>query len=489
MSRYGRRRRWRDACGILAATGVAALFVTALIRPDPLRAQYLGGGTRDDRGAQLADLERMGERFASLAAAFPEDRWEWRPMDGVRSVREVVALVAAEATLFPTMWGFEAPPWVPDPGFGRELERLRGSTPGELVAEVERSFDHVVALVGELAAGERARPVGFFGLEVPLGTAITLMGNDMHEHLGQLIAYARVNRVVPPWSRSGGEGGEAGGGEEEARAGEVKAGDIFVANLRSDEVARFDAVTGAYLGPFVEPGTGGLAGATGLAFGPAGDLYVASSRNHRILRYDGVTGAFAGVFVDGGELESPFSLVFGPDGDLYVSSGTGDRVLRFDGGTGAYAGVAAEGGGLRQPIGLAFGPRDGLLYVVSSGSRRVLRFDPTTGRALGTFATDSLRFPSDLAFGPDGDLYVSSAASSAVVRYDGATGELVGVHLRLPGDGGAPMGLAFLDDGALVVGDFGRDRLYLSRPGGAVARLLADSGLAGPENVAVRPGR
>ena len=24
---------------------------------------------------------------------------------------------------------------------------------------------------------------------------------DMHEHLGQLIAYARMNQIVPPWSR------------------------------------------------------------------------------------------------------------------------------------------------------------------------------------------------------------------------------------------------------------------------------------------------
>lgn len=28
-----------------------------------------------------------------------------------------------------------------------------------------------------------------------------LVGGDMHEHLGQLIAYARTNRIVPPWSR------------------------------------------------------------------------------------------------------------------------------------------------------------------------------------------------------------------------------------------------------------------------------------------------
>jgi hypothetical protein len=27
------------------------------------------------------------------------------------------------------------------------------------------------------------------------------IGGDMHEHLGQLIAYARTNHIVPPWSK------------------------------------------------------------------------------------------------------------------------------------------------------------------------------------------------------------------------------------------------------------------------------------------------
>ena len=27
------------------------------------------------------------------------------------------------------------------------------------------------------------------------------IGGDLHEHLGQLIAYARMNQIVPPWSK------------------------------------------------------------------------------------------------------------------------------------------------------------------------------------------------------------------------------------------------------------------------------------------------
>jgi hypothetical protein len=27
------------------------------------------------------------------------------------------------------------------------------------------------------------------------------IGGDLHEHLGQMIAYARMNHIVPPWSK------------------------------------------------------------------------------------------------------------------------------------------------------------------------------------------------------------------------------------------------------------------------------------------------
>lgn len=183
-------------------SAVTAAVVCALTCASaPLAAQYLGGGDKTAHEARLADLDDMRGKFVALGRAFPTDRYDWRPMEGVRSVRDVLALVAAEAALFPTMWGFEAPAWVPESEIGAELARLRALTPEELVDELDRGFRRAIDLFGQLDEDRQARPVGFFGLTVPLGTAITLMANDMHEHLGQLIAYARTNLIVPPWSR------------------------------------------------------------------------------------------------------------------------------------------------------------------------------------------------------------------------------------------------------------------------------------------------
>lgn len=263
-------------------------------------------------------------------------------------------------------------------------------------------------------------------------------------------------------------------------------GDILAANLNDGSVARFDGRTGAFAGHFVEPGSGGLAGATGLAFGPDGHLYVASSATHQILRYDGVSGALRDVFVDGGELGGPFSLIFGPDGDLYVSSSSRHEVLRFDGASGEYRGTAASDSTLGTPIGLRFGP-DGMIYVANARGASVDRYDPATGALLDRFVT-GVRFASDLAFGDDGHLYVSSAAAFAVLRFDARSGAAVDTAVVLP-DRGVPVGLAFGPDGRLFVADFGRSRLFAFDPGSGEVTLLSTEGLSGPENIAIVPDR
>jgi len=183
---------------------VCLMTVVLLVaRTTPLYAQYLGGGTKTAAQAQIADLEDMRTKFTGLANAIPDDKYTWQPMEGVRSTRDVFSLIVAEAELFPTMWSYERPAWA-KMQFNEELSRLALLPKAELVQELERSFDHVIAIVKGMSAADRAKQVSFFGLNVDLSTAVTLMTNDMHEHLGQLVAYARMNRIVPPWSRPAG---------------------------------------------------------------------------------------------------------------------------------------------------------------------------------------------------------------------------------------------------------------------------------------------
>lgn len=182
----------------------ALLLTAAGFAPAPATAQYLGGGTKTAHEARIADLEDLQQKFVSLGRAFPADAHDWRPMEGVRSVRDVLVLIAAEGALFGTLWDAPPPEWVPDPRFGPEMTRLGALSFDELMAELDRNLGYAIDQVRVMDDEAEASPVDFFGLEVPAGMAVTLMANDMHEHLGQLVAYARTNRVVPPWSQSGG---------------------------------------------------------------------------------------------------------------------------------------------------------------------------------------------------------------------------------------------------------------------------------------------
>ena len=130
--------------------GVVLGLLLAL--PGPASAQSLAD-------AQLSDLETMHEKFASLADAFPEDTYDWRPMEGVRSVKEVIALIAAECNLFPGYLGMEAPEGIAE-GFGAEMERLTAMSRAELLAEDpeqrEARFNELVAQAYEIGKATEA---------------------------------------------------------------------------------------------------------------------------------------------------------------------------------------------------------------------------------------------------------------------------------------------------------------------------------------------
>lgn len=221
-------------------------------------------------------------------------------------------------------------------------------------------------------------------------------------------------------------------------------------------VQRYDQLTGAFLGYFVTPGSGGIDLPQTLAYGPDGNLYVASFGSRNVLRYNGVTGDFIDVFVPPGSggLGGPYGVTFGPDGNLYVTSfffTNTPGVLRYDGKTGAFIDLFVPG-----QFGIAaFGP-GGNLYVSSTSG--VLRFDGSTGKpfpapgAGGAFfaAGDSL---GAIAFGPNGDLFVASGCRN-VARYDGRTGASLGpfvTDVPIPVQGQCITGVAFGPDGDFYV--------------------------------------
>jgi len=178
------------------ALGMAAL-VAALTLPATLRAQV-----QTLKDFHVADVAELKSKFVGLAKAFPEDRYDWRPMEGTRSVRDVLVLLAAEGNVFPENWGLPRAEGAVQ-GYEAESARLdsHAKTKAQLIAELERSFDHLSRSLAGMSDSARAADGKTWGRDMKVDAGITMALSDMHEHLGQLIAYARMNRIVPPWSR------------------------------------------------------------------------------------------------------------------------------------------------------------------------------------------------------------------------------------------------------------------------------------------------
>src|SRR5262249_19199432 len=144
------------------------------------------------------------------------------------------------------------------------------------------------------------------------------------------------------------------------------------------------AVTGLALGG--HPSAAGAATNHQHGHTKKAELFVSNLATNVVLRFNGQTGTFVDTFVSGGGLAQPGPLTFGPDDNLYVASFYTKKVVRFAGQTGAVLDdfVAPASGGLTAPTSMAFGP-DGNLYVCSFGTNNVLRYDGHTGQFLDVF--------------------------------------------------------------------------------------------------------
>lgn len=258
----------------------------------------------------------------------------------------------------------------------------------------------------------------------------------------------------------------------------------LVSGYVSDNVVRYNALTGEFMDVFVAGGSGGLNAPEGLAIGPDGNLYVASANTHSVKRYDGLTGAYLDDFATDNGLNYPRGITFGPDGNLYVSS-SNDKVLRFNGTTGQFIDAFVPYGtpDLIDPQDLVF-RGNGKLYISNGWSRSVIRCNAQTGAYIDTFVhgtpTDSLQ---GMDFGTDGNLYVADADHNSVHRYDGLTGALIDDFVP-PGVGGLNHAedVLFGLDGNLYVTSHYTDEVlrYDGLTGAPLGVFASGGGLVGP---------
>ena len=165
----------------------------------------LGAQTREGlMGDLLRDVDEVHSKIVGLAKAMPADAQSWRPTAGVRSTEEVFKHVASDNYFLPAAMGI-APP--PESGInGKDYKTTlafekRTMTRDQVIAELDKSFAFLKASMKGMGDAQMNAPLEVFGQKTTNRGLWISTVTHLHEHLGQLIAYARSNKITPPWSK------------------------------------------------------------------------------------------------------------------------------------------------------------------------------------------------------------------------------------------------------------------------------------------------
>jgi uncharacterized damage-inducible protein DinB len=151
--------------------------------------------TSGARAEFLAELAYYEERFTRLAEAVPAEKYGWRPAEGVRSIGEVYAHIVAANYGIARAFGAQMPAGV-DP---KAITAAAGDKP-KIVQGLKDSFAHFRQAILALSDADSDKPMKMFGRQTTQRGSFIMVTGHTGEHLGQSIAYARMNGIVPPWT-------------------------------------------------------------------------------------------------------------------------------------------------------------------------------------------------------------------------------------------------------------------------------------------------
>jgi uncharacterized damage-inducible protein DinB len=171
---------------ILTQYGVCALTLAAASMTPMAQAQPAGM-----QAAFAKDAGTLSDKFTGLARVM-SGKYDWKPGQGVRSVSDVFNLIVMENGMLAGVIS-----GTPSPG-GRPAPI---TDPDKLQEALKTSYANLQKAITGLSDNDLQASVKLFGRDMTKQSALMLLLEDQHEHLGQSIAYARSNGVVPPWSK------------------------------------------------------------------------------------------------------------------------------------------------------------------------------------------------------------------------------------------------------------------------------------------------
>lgn len=164
----------------------------------------VGGQTavaQDVRGELAADYTASESKLVAMAGALSAEQLAWRPGEGVRSSSEVLNHVAGANYFIPTMIGCAVPADADAPHSFGEMQAYESVTDAAVIkSRLAASFEHLRACAAGLTDEKLAEGMEWFGMSGSGQAFMYFLAGHTSEHVGQLIAYLRVNGVTPPWS-------------------------------------------------------------------------------------------------------------------------------------------------------------------------------------------------------------------------------------------------------------------------------------------------
>ena len=192
----------------------AVLSLAALLAPACAAAQDLPAGIR---GELIASMMDAGNKIEELATAIPDGKYTWKPNKDVRSTGQVFLHVVQGNYMYSSFYTVK-----PDMDHD-QLIKLDSQTmePARIRQMLKESYVWAMKAIADTPDSDLETQIDYFGQKITKRAMMLVLTSHSHEHLGQLIAYARANNTVPPWTAR--EQAEQKKRDEEKKAAEKAA--------------------------------------------------------------------------------------------------------------------------------------------------------------------------------------------------------------------------------------------------------------------------
>jgi uncharacterized damage-inducible protein DinB len=138
----------------------------------------------------------VSEQLVALAEATPAEKFAWRPAPGVRSTSEVYMHIVDANFYLLSVTGPKMPADL------KEDADKTVTSKAEVIAWLKRSLDAVKQAHLRETPADLQRKVHIEDRDATVDGMYLRIIVHANEHMGQLVAYARMTGVVPPWSKN-----------------------------------------------------------------------------------------------------------------------------------------------------------------------------------------------------------------------------------------------------------------------------------------------